>query len=242
MKSILKCDLHIHSQFSDGKLSVSQIVDLYGSHGYGAIAMTDHLCETSGVVGRVSHSLKYSLNENTFSLYMDTLRREAERAWKQYNMLLIPGYEITKNSFVNSRSAHILVLGIDQFISPNLSVDNILYEAKTAEALTIAAHPFYTGDFEFQTFHLWSRKEELKAYIDAWEVNYRKRICEEVLISGLPLIANSDFHHLGHFQSWKTKIEAERNLASVFNAIQMQNIDLFMESVQNGISLDLVEH
>lgn len=226
----LKCDLHIHSQFSDGKLSVAEIIDLYGQRGFGAIAITDHLCERNGVVGKVSHGLNYSLSKEKFPLYIETLRREKERAWEQYQMLLIPGYEITKNSFANHRSAHILILGIETFIDPEWTVDEILKTAKSLGALTIAAHPFYTGDFEFQTFHLWSRREQLKDLIDAWEVNYRKKICQEVLTSGLPLIANSDFHHSGHFNSWKTKIYSETSTQSVFESIRNQKMDFFLDS------------
>ena len=232
MKSILKCDLHIHIQFSDGKLSVRQIVDLYGRRGFGAIAVTDHLCETENIVGRFSHGLNYSLSEESFNVYMETLKSEAERAWNEYGMLLIPGYEITKNSFVNHRSAHILILGINNYIKPDLSVDEILDQAREHGALTIAAHPFYTGDFEFQTFQLWSRKEELKNKIDLWEVNYRKNICAEVLHSGLPLIASSDFHNINHMSSWKTKVYAEKNQEGLFEALRQQKIDFFLDKLE----------
>ena len=150
MAAEIKCDLHIHSNFSDGKLSITEIVDLYGSRGFGAIAITDHLCERNNLIGRVSHGLSYSLSRETFAEYMATIRREAARALLQYDMLLIPGFEITKNSFINHRSAHVLILGIEEYISPELPVEDILERAKSLGALTIAAHPFQTGDFEFQ--------------------------------------------------------------------------------------------
>ncbi|NJM10303.1 MAG: PHP domain-containing protein, partial [Bdellovibrionaceae bacterium] len=35
-------DLHVHSNFSDGHLSISELVDFYGQRGFGAIAVTDH--------------------------------------------------------------------------------------------------------------------------------------------------------------------------------------------------------
>ncbi len=38
-------DFHIHSNFSDGRFSIPEIVDLFGGRGFGAIAITDHLCE-----------------------------------------------------------------------------------------------------------------------------------------------------------------------------------------------------
>ena len=39
------CDFHIHSQYSDGQLTIPEIVDLYGKEGFGAIAITDHICD-----------------------------------------------------------------------------------------------------------------------------------------------------------------------------------------------------
>lgn len=45
-------DFHIHSHFSDGKHSIADIVDYYGRRGFGAIAITDHLCETNTFLGR----------------------------------------------------------------------------------------------------------------------------------------------------------------------------------------------
>lgn len=230
MQKTIKCDLHIHSNYSDGKYSIREIVDLYGKKGFGAIAITDHLCETENIIGKFSHTFNYSLSKNSFNDYMKEIKEEAERAAKLYDLLLIPGYEITKNSFVNHRSAHILILGTEEFISPELEVDQILLQAKKHSAFTVAAHPFHTGEFEFQTFHLWSRKEQLNDLIDAWEVNTRKQINSEVLNSGLPLIANSDLHNLKHFNSWKTKVYSRHNLKDIFNSIKMQKVDFFLDS------------
>lgn len=230
----LKCDLHIHSQFSDGKYTVSQLVDLFGGLGFQAIAITDHICENKSFLGKMARGMSYSLTQDTFSDYMKTLKEEGHRALEQYGMLLIPGYEITKNSLNNNRSAHILVLGTTEYISADLSVDEVLLEARKHQALSIAAHPFDTGDFEFQTYELWSRQKELSHLIDAWEVNHRKTICPAILTSGLPLIASSDFHHIKHLSSWKTKIHSDLNQAAIFEAIRQQKLDFFYESLDTG--------
>jgi len=176
MKESLKCDFHIHTQYSDGRLTIQQVVDLYGSKGFGAIAITDHICEERNIIGRVSHSLNYSLSKENFSTYIQEIKHEALRAWEQYKMLVIPGFEITKNSFVNHRSAHILVLGVEEWIDPELDVEEILVWAKRQGGLTIAAHPLSTGEFEFQTYHLWGRRHEIGHLIDAWEMNSRQKV------------------------------------------------------------------
>ena len=228
---MLKCDFHIHSHFSDGRLSIAEIVDFYGTRGYSAIAITDHICERRNLIGRVTHNMNLSLSKETFPLYIAEINKQAERAWIEYGLRVLPGYEITKNSFLNHRSAHLLIIGTTQFISPDLSIDTILRKARKLNALTIAAHPFHTGEFEFQTFQLWSRRHELNKLIDAWEINSRKIISTEVLNSGLPLIANSDFHHYAHFDSWKTKVDAVLDQESLFRSIRQQKIDFFMDSL-----------
>ena len=45
---MLLCDFHIHSNYSDGKLSVPEIVDFYGERGFDCICITDHLADPSG--------------------------------------------------------------------------------------------------------------------------------------------------------------------------------------------------
>lgn len=229
MSEAIKCDFHIHSNFSDGALSIAEIIDLYGSRGFGAIAITDHFCETANVIGRVSHRLNFSLSIENFDQYMTTIRHEARRAKEKFGMLVLPGFEITKNSFVNHRSAHILIIGTEEMISPDLPVNSVLQRSREVDALSIAAHPFHTGDFEFQTFQLWSRRGELRHYVDAWEINSRKLISQSVLNSGLPLIANSDFHNLAHWQSWKTRIYGERSWDCVKHSIKQQNLDFFCD-------------
>jgi histidinol phosphatase-like PHP family hydrolase len=39
----LPCELHAHSRRSDDALSVRELVDLYGGHGFDVLCVTDHL-------------------------------------------------------------------------------------------------------------------------------------------------------------------------------------------------------
>lgn len=91
MKKKYLLDLHIHSNFSDGKLSIAEIVDLYGSKGFSAIAITDHLADSNTLTGLITNKLKLSLTERSMDHYLEVLRSEARRAKDKYNMLLISG-------------------------------------------------------------------------------------------------------------------------------------------------------
>ena len=44
---MLLCDFHIHTNYSDGKLSVPEVVDFYGG-GFDCICITDHLADPRG--------------------------------------------------------------------------------------------------------------------------------------------------------------------------------------------------
>jgi PHP domain len=232
-RKFLKSDLHIHTTYSDGVFSLPQVVDFYGQRGFDAIAITDHLCESKNVIGRFSHTFGMSLTAEIFPDYMVAIKKEAVRAIEQYGMLVLPGYEITKNSIDNHRSAHVLVLGTTEWIDPNQEINDILEQARNFNAFTIAAHPFHTGDFEFQSFYLWSRRAELSSLIDAWEINSRMKISPEVMKSGLRLIANSDFHVPKNYRAWKTKIFSEKNQNSLFQAIREQKVDFFLDREYN---------
>lgn len=41
----LLCDFHIHTKFSDGRLSLREVVDLFGKHGFDVISITDHILD-----------------------------------------------------------------------------------------------------------------------------------------------------------------------------------------------------
>ena len=219
------CDFHIHSTFSDGQLTIAELVDLYGKRGFGAIAITDHLCETDTFLGRAARYLNHTLNPEKYKTYIDTIKAEAIRAREQYNMLVLPGFEITKNFISNNRSAHMLALGIETFVSANDPIEDICKNIRNLGGLVIAAHPVNTRMNEKQTYHLWNRREELNLLIDAWEVASGPHIFTEVQESGLPMIANSDLHRVNQMTSWKTVLNCENSSEAVKDSIRKQQLD-----------------
>lgn len=219
------CDFHIHSTYSDGHLTIPELVDLYGTRGFGAIAITDHLCEEHTMLGKTARFFERTLTRRTFPNYLRELDEQAVRAWDQYRMLLLPGYELTKNSLANQRSAHMVVLGCREFLSADQEVSALLKQVRAAGGLSIAAHPVNTGYIEPQTYYLWSRREELASEFDAWEVASGPRLFDAVLRSGLPMIANSDLHHPRQITSWKTKLTCERHPEAIFSAIRSQEVE-----------------
>jgi predicted metal-dependent phosphoesterase TrpH len=220
-------DLHVHSNFSDGKMSIPELIDFYGKREFGAIAITDHLCESQTAIGKAAGYLNKTLTKAIFPLYIQLLMSESQRAWQEYKLVVIPGVEFTKNSLLNHRSAHILGLGLKEFISADFSVDEIISGLHAQGALAIAAHPVSTRKVEKQTYHLWGRREELKNKLDAWEVASGPHWFHEVQESGLPMIATSDLHTPDQIHAWKTVFNCERHPQAILDAIKKQSLEFF---------------
>jgi predicted metal-dependent phosphoesterase TrpH len=213
-------DFHVHSNFSDGSIHLPDVVDMFGKRGFGCIAVTDHLCENESILAY----LDCSLTPAKFPLYMAILKSEAERAWKQYKMVVLPGFELTKNSLLNHRSAHVLGIGITDYVSANQDIPELCRAIRAQGAVSVAAHPVWTRKIEKQTYHLWDRRRELEPEFDAWEVASGPHIFDEVANAKLPRIASSDMHVPRQMTSWKTVLDCERHPEAILNAIRKQQL------------------
>jgi histidinol phosphatase-like PHP family hydrolase len=105
----LLCDFHVHTQWSDGKLSVGEVVDLYGSTGkFDVIAITDHILMKKDMLARARLATlgrrAFGVREDDFDAYLADVGRGAAGA-RQYGMLVIPGAGITRTGCTAGRVA-----------------------------------------------------------------------------------------------------------------------------------------
>jgi hypothetical protein len=203
-----------------------ELVDLMGEQGIGAIAITDHLCEEKTLLGKSARLLSRTLHKKNFPEYIAEIKSEAERAWKTYRMLVIPGVEITKNSFSHRDSAHILGIDIEEYINPDQPIEDVIAAIHRQGGLAVAAHPVNTGATEHQTYQLWNDREKFSKLFDAWEVASGAKLFSEVQKSGLPIIANSDLHKPQQIESWKTAFKTEKTVAAIKRAIVTQDLEV----------------
>jgi predicted metal-dependent phosphoesterase TrpH len=218
---MLLCDFHIHTTYSDGSVGLRKVVDLYGQAGFDVIAVTDHAVNGDNAIGKLAHRLKFTVNSENFDRYISHIKEEAERAWDRYGMLVIPGLEISKNSFSKKTAAHVLLLDIKEFVVPCWDYEKIFLEAKRQGCLTIACHPHHTSDSLFvDTLFLWNNREKYAKYIDAWEIANRDDVFNVISLKKYPYIANSDFHKPRHIYSWKTLLNCEKDLGSIKQCIK----------------------
>jgi len=130
-----------------------------------------------------------------------------QRAWKEYKMLVLPGVELTNNW----KKYHILAIDIKEYIDPTLSVEEIVDQIHTQNAIAVACHPHHKATEGKQEFiHLWEEHKRYATLFDAWEVANRDDLFNVIGLKRFNYIANSDFHARRHLYSWKTLIRAEK--------------------------------
>lgn len=217
---MLLCDFHIHTKYSDGSVEMRRTIDLYGQSGFDVIAITDHVVNGDNSIGKLAHRFKLSVTAANFDEYISNIKYEAERAWDKYEMLMIPGIEISKNHITPEKSAHILIIDIKEFIPACLNYEKIFLEAKQQDALIVACHPHHMSDMSRDTLFLWNNRDKYAKYIDAWEIANRDDAFNVISLKKYPYIANSDFHKARHLYSWKTLLNCEKNIESIKNCIR----------------------
>ena len=71
----------------------------------------------------------------------DDPEEEAERGLETYDLLVIPGVELTDSDPDPDRAAHALAVGLDRLVTLDHGLPAALREARASGAATIAAHP-----------------------------------------------------------------------------------------------------
>lgn len=216
---MILADFHVHTTWSDGRLPMRDVVDLFGRSGHDVIAITDHVVG-DGFFGRAAHRFELTLDERNFDRYLDEIAREGERAMAEYGMLVLAGVELTHNGFSRSRSAHALALGVDHFVSADGSIDEMLRRAKAESELVVACHPHEQSDWFANTYYLWEHRSEVSCWIDLWEVACRWDVFPPVSRAKFNFIGNSDFHDVPHLYAWKTLLGCEKTPEAVFATLR----------------------
>jgi predicted metal-dependent phosphoesterase TrpH len=237
----LLCDFHIHTQWSDGSLTVAEVVDLYGSTGkFDVIAITDHVLMKRDLLARAGRIATlgrraFGVREDAFEAYLDDIRTQAARAMAQYGMLVVPGVEITQNRLRGRKNSHIIALDIKKYISADQPADDILRAIRRQDAVSIACHPHHrtTRRLEISTCYLWDHRDELSDLVDVWEAANRDDLFSVTSLKHYPYVANSDFHKPKHLYSWKTLLRCEKTWPAVKRTLR-SNVDVAVTLFRNG--------
>ena len=224
----LLCDFHIHTTWSDGRLSVRDVVDLYGrTERFDVLAITDHILAEKDLLGRLGRLAtlgrrRFSITPAVFDDYMADIEKEGIRAKRQYGMVVVAGAEVTQNHIRAKHNSHIVALDLKKFISADLKARQILEEIRRQDAVSIACHPHHrtTRRLEIGSCYLWEHRKELAELVDLWEAANRDDLFSVTSLKHYPYVANSDFHKEKHLFSWKTLVRAAKTWPAVKAALK----------------------
>jgi len=237
----LLCDFHVHTTWSDGRLSIREVVDLYGQTGrFDVIAITDHILMKRDLLGRAGRLASlglrhFSVTEDRFEAYMADIAAEAQRAKRLYDLLVIPGAEITQNHIRSKNNSHIVALNLREYISADQPAEDILKEIRRQGAFSIACHPHHrtTRRIEIGTCYLWDHRKRLVELVDVWEAANRDDLFSVTSLKHYPYVANSDFHKAKHLYSWKTLLKCEKSWEAIAPTLRA-NVDVALTLYRNG--------
>ncbi len=210
----LLCELHAHSTWSDGVLSIPELVDLYGSSGFDVLCITDHVNRSDDPWRTPRERRLWGVQERTHAHYLAEIAEEAERALARWGLLVLPGAELSYNHTDPLLAAHAVAIGLHSYVSIEHGIEDALRTARAAGAALVAAHPYCpgTGPLHPRTTQCFGADPERFApLVDRWELYNRTEPFAWVAEAGLPAVASGDFHRPEHLWGWKTVLPCARN-------------------------------
>jgi predicted metal-dependent phosphoesterase TrpH len=212
--SPLLCELHAHTTWSDGALTPRELIDLYGRAGFDVLAITDHTVDPE-VDGHV--------REDNYGAYLDELREESERARRLYDLLVIPGLELTAEDDDPVRSGHALALGLRSFVGVEGGLEHALRAARAHGAALVAAHPYLPTEAHTssrRTAAFASDPDRWAPLVDRFELFNRDTLFGWVAAAKLPAVACGDFHVPAHLATWKTLLPCAKEEQAVLDYLR----------------------
>jgi len=138
---------------------------------------------------------------------------EAKKTARKYGILLIPGEEIT------TEAGHVLGLGINKAIKPELSLDETIDLIHKQGGIAVAAHPF---DFRREGIGELAKKCDAIESFNALNLERTANWCAKTFAkkNKKSTTAGSDAHCLDMLGHGITDITCEHNLGSCLKAIK----------------------
>jgi predicted metal-dependent phosphoesterase TrpH len=213
----LLCELHAHTTWSDGVLSVAELVDLYGHAGFDVLGVTDHVVDSSH---------RFHVRAETFDAYLDEVEAEAERAFTAYGLVVVPGLELTYEHEDPRRAGHAVAVGLRRFVGVDDGLEAALREARSAGAALVAAHPYTAAaaaDGASRTTARFAEEPEWAAgALDRFELVNRHDVFGWVAERRFPAVATGDFHVPEHLATWKTLLTCPRTPWGVVDELRSE--------------------
>ena len=168
----------------------------------------DELANAENLGALMRNCVAFGVHARNHADYLGEIAAQAERARRDYDLLVLPGLELTYDDSDPLRAAHAVAVGVRHFVGLDDGIDAALVGAREAGAALVAAHPYHEVPGEVlpaRPTQRFSRDwRELRPLIDRWELFNRRELFAWVAEQGLPAVASGDFHEPGHLFGWKT--------------------------------------
>jgi 3',5'-nucleoside bisphosphate phosphatase len=218
----LLCELHAHTRWSDGALTLPELVDLYGRNGFDVLCVTDHVNRRDDPWLPALAPCR-GIHAANHADYLAEIEAQAERARREYDLLLLPGFELTWNDLNPDLAAHAVAVGASTFVGLDDGLDAALERARGEGAALIAAHPFRSrrGAVPSRvTTRFWREWRELRRLVDRWELFNKNDLYGWVAQRELPAVANGDFHRPEHLPGWKTLLPCSKDAGAIVDYLR----------------------
>jgi predicted metal-dependent phosphoesterase TrpH len=218
----LLAELHAHTTWSDGELTVGELVDLHGRHGFDVLCVTDHAVRSDDPWRKTWAKRSPSVTRESHADYVREIAAEAVRARERYGMLVLPGLELTYNDLDPGRAAHAVAVGLHAYVSVDEGIGAAMDAAALAGAAIIAAHPFSAEPCapHSRLTQRFARDEALRGLAHRFELFNRTTLFGWVAEAGLPSVACGDVHVTDHIAGWKTLLPCAPAAESVIGYLR----------------------
>jgi processive 1,2-diacylglycerol beta-glucosyltransferase len=207
--SPLLCELHAHTTWSDGVLSIGEAVDLYGAAGFDVLCITDHVVPAGAPCRAV--------DADGHAAYLEEIEAEAARAARDHGLLVLPGSELTLDDPDPLLAAHAVAVGLRVHVPLDAGIAPAVRRARESGAAIIAAHPYSpeSATTAPRRTAAFAADPELRGAVDRFELVNRHDVFDWVARERLPAVATGDFHRPEHLSTWKTLLPCAQTEAAV---------------------------
>jgi hypothetical protein len=206
------CELHAHTSWSDGELSMGALVDLYGRAAFDVLCVTDHVLR--GDDPWPLRNGRPCVDATNVDAYLAEVERERARGLSAYGLLLVPGFELTYNDPNPDLAGHAVAVGLRSLVGMDGGLAAAMEEARAAGAAIVAAHPHDsspTPAVPFPTRYFTLRWRELRGLFDRVELFNGRHLFGWVAEAGLPAVACGDLHRAEELPGWTTLVPCEQD-------------------------------
>jgi hypothetical protein len=211
----LLCEFHAHTTWSDGELSLRELVDLYGGAGFDVLCVTDHTHPAD------DPWVHLGVRPEALSAYFREIEEQAERARSLYGLVLLPGLELTDNAADPDDASHALAVGLSRTVTMERGILSAMAAANAFGAAIVAAHPAGPESVgPGVTRRFWCERATFVDVVHRWELINGHTAFPWIAEARLQVVANGDFHRTEHLASWKTLLPCEKSEEAIVDFLR----------------------